>query len=227
MPREVTQLVYKYDELSKNAQAKARDWWRESASCDDFWSEYVIDEAVQVGNAMGFTFADWSVPTHGGGVHIKPRIYWSGFYTQGSGACFEATWRASDVKPGGVKALGWGPCEDTTRIHDIAADFEALAAEHPTLVFKTKHRDRYYHSNSVDFEFWETRKSDSDTGEELDEYDWVEDDVESLCKGNARAFMDYIYDMLKKSYEDYVSDETVADTIIANEYEFDEDGCVM
>jgi hypothetical protein len=39
-----------------------------------------------------------------------------------------------------------------------------------------------------------------------------------------RDFADWIYDQLRKEYEYQMSDEQVDETLIANEYEFDEDG---
>ena len=40
--------IFKFDELSDSAKEKAFDWWRDSASSDE-WYEYTYEDASQVG----------------------------------------------------------------------------------------------------------------------------------------------------------------------------------
>ena len=47
---------------------------------------------------------------------------------------------------------------------------------------------------------------------------------ETKVKPIARSFMRWIYKRLEEAYEDSVSDEVVAENIIANGYEFTVDG---
>lgn len=50
-----------------------------------------------------------------------------------------------------------------------------------------------------------------------------EDDVIQLM----RDFADWIYEQLEKAYDYRTSDEAVEESIIANEYEFDENGSIQ
>lgn len=55
--RTIQTNVYTYDELSDDAKEKARDWFREGSAGDDFFSETPIDEFLEIGAALGFTFS--------------------------------------------------------------------------------------------------------------------------------------------------------------------------
>lgn len=83
----ITKIInlYSFSELSDKAKDKARNWYREVSNSDNFWSESTIDEAKEQGVNMGLDI---------------DKIYWEGFYSQGSGACYTGTWSASCVKIG-------------------------------------------------------------------------------------------------------------------------------
>jgi hypothetical protein len=85
--------VYEFSKLSDNAKAKARDWYRKASIHDDHGAEFVIDDAKRVFTHCGITI---------------DRVGYSGFWSQGDGAHFVGTWRASDVKAGGRKGRGSG-----------------------------------------------------------------------------------------------------------------------
>jgi hypothetical protein len=101
MPRVMETKVFKFEELSDKAKEKAREWFREGALDHDWWdTEY--DEAASIGEMMGISLRRKPVKLHGGGTRYDPAIYFSGFSSQGDGACFEAHY--SYVK-GGAKAI--------------------------------------------------------------------------------------------------------------------------
>src|SRR5262245_20424073 len=90
MPREMTVQVYQYDELSDKAKAKAHDWFREGFESSDL--DNVIDQFAEVAGWLGFELKQIDVPLHNGKTRKEPAIYWSGFSSQGDGACFEGNW---------------------------------------------------------------------------------------------------------------------------------------
>lgn len=67
--------VYEYDELSKEAKEKAREWYR-NGNDYPFLSEYMLDTLEQLLKACGWQCDD-------------ARIYYSLSYSQGDGAMFE------------------------------------------------------------------------------------------------------------------------------------------
>jgi hypothetical protein len=229
--------TYEFDELSDSAKAKARDWYREASSCDTYWSEYTIGEAVEQGQLLGIEFATRPVQLHGGGTRQEPKIYWSGFSCQGDGACFEGTWRAKDVKADSV-ADGWGDAPETTKIKRIAEILAEVAAKFPCGRFTTTHNDRYYHENSVDFDFdsgaddcspdqlnaYRTPEDDAEDPDEMPRQRMAEDFPEDCLKEAARDFMRWIYKQLEKAWEYENSDENVDESIRANDYQFTESG---
>lgn len=195
----ITTLVYSLSELSPAAKEKARDWYRQASTGDDHGAEAVIDDAKQVFANCGITI---------------DRVGYSGFWSQGDGAHFVGTWRASDVKVGGVKQEA--PVDE--ELHRIAAEFERLAALFPLSSFTVKHRGHYQHENCTDFSF---EFLDAD-GYQVDPpgAQQAEKDLEKAAKDAMR----WIYLTLEKEYEYHNADEQVDETIESNGYTFTEDG---
>ena len=237
--KEITVKAYTFDELSDAAKENARKWFREMSDGDDFWTDSVYDESVEQGGYMGIKFKDRPLHTRDGNTIVTGVcIWWSGFWSQGDGACFEGTWRASDVKLDQV-ADGWGEDPATTEIKRIAAEFAKVAEKYPYASFTVKHSGRYSHKYCTKFYFdpgedepvsaelrAQYKREDDDPelaeGLQLDRYfgDFSEDDL----KEAARDFMDWIYNQLEKAYEWQNADEQVDDNIRANEYLFTESG---
>jgi hypothetical protein len=213
----ITLNLYEFNELSDKAKEKAREWYRRATECDNYFSEHVIDEAVQQGELLGFEFKTHDVKLHGGGTRQEPCIWWSGFSSQGDGACFEGTWRACGVKADKV-AEGWGDDPATTEIKRIAAAFAKEAALFPHATFKISHVGRYSHKYSVDYDF---TLIPEDSEEE-----WGDNHKQSVeqLKELSRDFMRWIYRQLEKEYEYQNSDECVDENIRCNEYTFTKDG---
>ena len=108
--RDITTTVYQYHELSDEAKEKARDWFREVSAGDDFFSESVFEDAATIADLMGLDIRQTHVKRGDGSSHWNPVIYWSGFCSQGDGACFEGSYR---YKPGSVKAVtDYAPLDD-------------------------------------------------------------------------------------------------------------------
>ena len=96
MPRQDTKIttVYTYAELSDAAKEKARDNYREGNLDYDWW-ESVYTDAIELAAVMGI-----EIGVRRGGK--EPAIFFSGFCSQGDGACFEGTYR---YKKGALKDL--------------------------------------------------------------------------------------------------------------------------
>lgn len=227
--KEVIVKAYEFDELDDKAKEKAREWFR--SNCDDnFWSECTLEEAEEQAALMGI---DITNNKDSRGAHI----YWSGFWSQGDGACFEGTWRASDVKAEKV-ADGWGESPATTEINRIAAVFAEIAKKYPHASFTVKHRGHYSHENCTEFDFnsgheyCEPKDLEAfrDSADQTDDglSDKMDDcffqGTDDELKEAAKDFMRWIYRQLEKEYEYQNSDEQVDENIRANEYLFTEAG---
>ncbi len=77
MPRIKETTVFSYDELNDKAKERARDWMRDGNSEDNFWSEYVIDDACKVAEILGIELQTRSVKLMGGTTKQEPVIWWA------------------------------------------------------------------------------------------------------------------------------------------------------
>lgn len=215
--------IYQYDELSDEAKEKARDWYRKGNCEDTYWSESVIDDAATVAGFLGLDINQTAYKTMGGETKYKPTVYFSGFWSQGDGACVEGTWRASDVKADKLKEHA----PQDKELHRIVDGLAELAKEYPDGYFKVAHRGHYSHSGCTAFDV-------ELPSEKLDNLEYgspeyrsldakIDQDQDTLIE-LARDFMNWIYRQLEKEWDYQNSDEQVEESIRCNEYEFLEDG---
>lgn len=205
--------LYQFNELDDDAKEKARECYRRDLDVD---YDCVIDDFVTIAEMIGINFDYQSVPLMGGGTRRKPKIWFSGFGSQGDGACFEGTY---SYKPdASAKVREYAPQDET--LHEISDHLATLQREYNgKLTVGITHRGRYY---SVDLD---VSVDDLDIDEEGNEVqiEVTSDDEENV--GNLlRDLMRYLYRRLEKEYEYQHSDEAVDEAINANGYEWTEDG---
>lgn len=203
--------VFTFDELSDSAKEKARQWYRECSAHDPDFAEFVFEDAANVAELMGLDIRQRRVKLMNGDYRHEPSIYYSGFSSQGDGACFEGSYR---YKAGALKAVkAYAPLD--TRLHGIARDLQL--AQKPvfyTGTASTSHSGHYYHSGCMQV------SADVDSrfsGKLACEF-------EEAVKEALRDFADWIYSQLENEYNYQNSDEQVDESILGNEYEFDEYG---
>lgn len=221
MPITVTKTAYTFDELSEEAKERARDWYRSINHEFEDLSERNYDDFVEVARCLGIEFDSKEVGRMRDGTKIYgPAIYWSGFYSQGDGACFEGTWRYRGDSCAAIR--NYAPQDE--ELHRIADELarihagEVLAGRAPPATASIQHRGHYYHEHSMD----------------IDVYDDAEDDLgdvpaEALNRRNEivelmRDFARWMYHRLEADHDYLNSDEAVDEAIEANEYLFDEEG---
>ena len=216
---------YQYDELSDKAKEKARDWYREGNCDDTYWSKYVIHDAATVAGFLGLDINQTAYKTMGGETKYKPTVYFSGFWSQGDGACVEGTWLASDVK---VDRLKEREPQDE-ELHRIVDGLAELAKEYPDGYFSVKHRGHYSHPGCTAFDVELPTEQENELEYDSPEFKLLQvklgEDEETIIE-LARDFMDWIYKQLEKEWDYQNSDEQVEESIRANEYEFLEDGTI-
>lgn len=197
MPQVIETTVYQYDELSDSAREKAREWYREASSGDPFWSECVLDDAKEIGALMG--------------IQVE-HIYYSGFSSQGDGACFEGRYAYEKGATRKVQEYAPKDCD----LHRIAMELQMLQRTNfYDLTASVKHAGRYCHEHSTDIFV--------DKPNSLHYMDQGCATAEAL-RDLLRDFMRWIYKRLESEWEYQNSDEQVEEAIRANEYTFTEDG---
>ena len=202
--------LYKYDELSNDAKENARDWYRDASQDDNFYAESIYEDAANIADLFGLNIRTRPAKRMDGSTTYEPSIYYSGFYSQGDGACYEGNYQ---YKPGALKAVkDYAPKDE--ELHRIAKVLQDAQQKHfYKLRATTKQRGYYYHSGCMDVDVWH----------EDDQYRdlrGADDDI----RDTLRSFADWIYSRLEAEYELLMSDDTVEENIVANEYEFTESG---
>jgi hypothetical protein len=199
-----TITLYTYDELSDKAKAKAREWYVEG---DTFEADSIYEHAADAADILGINLRQRVVNLRNGDKRCDPDIFYSGFYSQGDGACFQGTYRYAK---GSARRIRAEYPEDAT-LHQLADKLRDLQRrEFYQLEAKCHHRGYYMHSGCMQVEITGAKSWSTLADREL---------VQLL-----RDFADWIYDLLKKEYEYQSSEEVVADSIRANGYTFTADG---
>lgn len=155
------------------------------------------------------------------GIDVE-RMYFSGFWSQGDGACFDG--RIDDAR-------------EFLNAHFKPEEYpmiRAMLKMQGSLRFSVQHSGHYYHENCTSFSF------DADTFEVLmpaptefheqviasmDEQ--LNNEIGEFEKASIEIFKNYMRDLYKRlesEYESQTSDEAVTDAIIANDLNDDDEG---
>lgn len=197
--RTIKKYVFEFSELSDSAKEKARDWYRQG-ECDYEWWDYVYELAKTAGGMLG--------------IDIN-RIYFSGFWSQGDGACFEGSY---SYRKGWRKALasefGGELLAELTKLGEQLQKVQSRVFYSGTA--STQQSGHYQHSGCM------AVSVDCDEKYGQSAFSELEDELTDVL----RWFADWIYGQLEKEYEWLNSDEQVDESIAANGYEFNEDGSI-
>ena len=189
----------KYEQLNDKAKAKARESYYD-VGVDYEWWEHVYEYATTVASMLGMY--DFDVQ----GFDLD-----RGYYVQ-----YKGRFHAKDMK---LDDLTDAQREQLKHITDPLAAQSALCAIHSQGSYLWADVTPAYRTSlNVDWEVWDC-------------YDDIEE-VEALIDGDAIEqafddFADWIGDQLQAEYDWLTSDEVIEETIIANEYEFDEEGNLL
>lgn len=179
--------VYQFGELSKEAQQKVLDSDLRYVNTEHEWYDFIRDEFVGKAESLGYTNVE---------------MMFSGFSSQGDGACFTA----------GVDIPKW------LRAHRLGNKYKALAKAYRDgdAAIKITHSWRHYFATSTNVDPEDYRASAKAQEQMAEVVELIEKERESL--GND------LYRTLEKQFDYLVSDEAVKEMIEANGWEFREDG---
>lgn len=226
---------FSFDELDDRAKERAREWFRRDYP-DYGWWEFIFDDVNQIAELMGIRIHHESIRRMDGGFNSRPAIYFSGFHSQGDGACFKGEWSpVSQPIQSLTHVMEHAP--DDEDLHDIAFELALLSERCTALIPEASVRvENAYsgsHSGCTSFDINLPPPGQIDEGHELLALVWegvcraagldfetFEDSIKTIL----RAFMDWIYSQLEKEHDYLTSDEQVDESIRANAYTFDTDG---
>lgn len=176
--------TYKINELNKEAKAKAIEDCRDINVQDD-WYEGVQCDWIEKLELLGY-----------GDI----QIFFSGFSSQGDGACFTAQ---VDI-------------QEYIEAHKLKTKFKKLW-EYEGGTITIKHNAHYFYSTSTTVEADGFYYVDQKLGEQADALvEMIEKEREELG--------DALYKELEKVFAIAISDEAVLETIECNEFDFLESG---
>lgn len=182
----ITYKTYKFNELKKDIKEEVLDKYRDINVDCDFWNDWVIEKHQTKLKKLGYT---------------NSKIFFSGFWLQGDGACFEAS----------VNLEPW------LKAHKQLTKYRALANRAWEIIITIKQSGHYYHEYSMNVKEEGGYHLKDKAGKQLDE-------VIKLIESESVELAKAIYKNLKEHYECLISDEEVIETIKANDYEFLKDG---
>jgi len=207
--RTLETVVYKFDELSDEAKETARQWWRDCENQDSSTFDFTYEDVATIAETFGLDIRTRPVKLMNGKVRYDPCIYFSGFSSQGDGACFEGEYR---YKTGALKAIKAEYPKDE-ELHRIVKALQDLQKKNFYRIHcSMRHSGHYYHSGCMQVD---CENSHSSYLPVVGEDDFIQ------CM---RDFADWIYTRLEEEYDWIMSDEHVDDSIVANEYEFTKGG---
>lgn len=201
--REVITKVYKFSELSDQAKQRAIDDHRSVMSHDSLDLEHTIEWLDTAAKLFGLEIER--------DKRDVPKIEYSISYSQGDGLAYagQYAWRA-DAASAIRKEFG-GAYGD--KIAGLAERLETLQAAN---------------GNALSADIRLSLSYGYNMNISLDETEWplpyIGEDAEAELKDLLREFARIAYQFLVEEFEWQNSDEVIAETIEANEYEFDENG---
>lgn len=215
----------KYEDLDDKAKEKAREWYTRNAFCDSSDWDHVYADAVRIGALMGIEIGMRSVLKVRGGSYEEPDINFSGFWSQGDGACWAGYLRTAQCEgavervrkeTGANEALG-----------ELAGQAEAIhgmiAAHHMMRRLADADFDDDYPEVELGMSIKIEGKSHHGFSTRMRDVE-VTDEIEKAVNEFVEEFADWIYNSLESEHDYQTSDEAVVEAITSNNYNFDEDG---
>lgn len=221
---EEEEVTYSFEELSPEAQENALENNRDINVDYDGWEDGVTEGFKEDMREIGIDDIE---------------ISFSGFYSQGDGASFTSEdidtrklFNAVGIKSNDALNMevdderSRGENKDFYDLLDTMEDVGQLERNRikPEEIRVTIERtdSRHVHFNTVraNVEIWDEPDGWEEPYGFIDELeDKVTEYIRGICKD--------LYRDLEKEYDDLTSDESVKETLISNDYEFDEEGNII
>ena len=210
--RTIETKLYTLSELSPEAQERAIQWYRELDHYDPYYAEYVIEDACTIGDLIGIDMRQTrraikyqgEIPVCSPVFEYIPSVSWDLY----RGAWFTSRYQ---YKKGSCKAIReYAP--QNTDLHDIADGLYKLQKANWYGIWA--HTGESHRGNGmyieVDYDPPNYQTLDRKTIDTVAH--WID------------QFASWIYSRIESEYEYQNSDKQIAESILANEYEFTNQG---
>ncbi|ODR88815.1 antitoxin of toxin-antitoxin stability system [Sinorhizobium alkalisoli] len=203
-------VVYRLHELSDAAKDSARAWYREGGFDYD-WFDFFYEDFERICEILGLRLKTRTVRLRGGGSRKDPCIWFSGFWSQGDDACFEALYSHGKQAPRRIREYAPQDAE----LHRIADMLQAIQRRNfYQLRADATHRGHYYHAYCMAISV--ERDSPS--------YQAMTVNAEEAVIESLRDLARWLYRQLEREYQYLTSDQAVDEAISANGYTFTASG---
>lgn len=180
-----TYEVYKFNELPEEAKTKVLENYRD-INTDYEWYDMEFDYWKSELETLGY---------------LNAKIYFTGFCSQGDGACFTAD----------IDLVEW------LKAHKLSKKYSELLKYQDCFTYSITHRSNYYYSTSTDVEqgfFGQpTRKAENQAEEVL-----------KLIEAEREKLGNKIFKDLEEDYFARTEDKAIIETLECNDYDFTLDG---
>lgn len=206
-----------FDELSETAKQHARNEHTGKGYLDYDWWDCTYEDAVWMAAILGITISTTShAGRKPGATYLTTDISFSGFCSQGDGACFEGDY---EFAPDAIAKITAETNDEellriATELYLLQLARRMSGLEPFSASIKTS--GRYSHSGTMDVSV----SADDDDGGSGE--DGGVQKLEGPVQRLMRDFADWIYKQLETQYDWLLSDECVDEAL--KELAFDEDG---
>jgi len=217
----MTEVALKFSALSEKAKAHAREKWCNDYYFDEWEYDFVLDDCSDVAALIGIDI-DWLERQSRNRRGKKTRMHdirFSGFWSQGDGACFNGRYR---FKPDAAQAVTdyFGSSDQDKEPLRIANELATLHITRMLLNLEPLQGlittfGSYSNSSTMRYEAVSYEGEDNE----------IDNDHDREVLTLMRDFADWIYDRLEEQYEYATSDEVIDERL--QEEMFDEDGDIV
>ena len=210
--------TFRFEALSDRAKATALDAIRHRDVDYDWWDN-VYEDAVRMAAILGIEIDTETHRNQSGHRYKAPKINFSGFWSQGDGACFTGTYTCAPEAITKITA----ECDDA-KLLDLATRLTAVQVAAKiqygcAIAAQITVSGNYSHSGTIDVAVAYADEID-ETSETVDALDATDAEI-TACM---REFADWIYAQLEAEHDYLTSDEHLTEYLVGDKNLFDEDG---
>ena len=210
--------TFRFETLSDRAKAAALDAIRHRDVDYDWWDN-TYEDAVRMAAILGIEIGTEAHRYPSGHTVTTPKISFSGFGSQGDGACFSGSYSCAPEAIAKITA----ECNDA-KLLDLAMRLTTIQVAANiqygcTVEAQITTSGNYLHSGTMNVETSYTDGID-ETFKTLDALDVADAEI-TACM---REFADWIYIQLESGHDYLTSDEHLSEYLTGDENLFDEDG---
>jgi len=196
-----TTTIYEFEELDEAVKEKVIEKFHDINTDYDWW-EHIYEMYMDRDTETGFDI---------------DKIYFSGFRSQSDGAMFEGSPNEDILHFITPRYNNQQYQKNWSRVIKLIKNGDI------NIYGSFKHHGHYYHSKS----YSDNLETEFTNDWQYKNYSNIEDICEDILEEIREYYEDLcnkIYHSLEQEYEYFTSREAIEETIIANEYEFTEDG---